>query len=763
METPSNLCDTCQAIKFDDAGITGGYASQDEGGHSILKFDEDRTLLEFDTGLDIRDSFPHFPLLSNSIAQNDCDCCRLLKTSILKGVVKNGYGYKRDLECRVSANYFWRSNNPVPGVSYEGLWALVIEIQLYEGQSSVQTWLRHRIIDRAEVLDPMTLEWIQSRLKSCPDCDKLPRDSFIPTRLLRVTHDSSYLVGMDEETTGIHNRDTIAYAALSYCWGAPDTAKSQLTTTKNTERERGIAISDDEMTSVLRDAIAVCRALSIPYLWIDALCIVQDSLEDWERESTQIGRIFSGAVVTICAWASESCLDSFLSKPKGLVIPFQSSIEADIRGTYTLTTGVTEALGSSTYLDMADSKWYTRGWTLQEQVMSKKILAFGSLGRHFICSHLRQTQQERLCFRPFFAQKSSILHPGKAEDLYRSWYNLIASQYAERLVTRATDRFPAISGIATMYQSVLNDKYVAGIWQRDLHRGLFWYISASDQRNTSWEDMLNQIVDVKPYIAPSWSWASRYHRLDFDHRPNLPYDDGLPRLWSKRYYNITPVIMLEGSDPHGRISSATLHITARSRKIQDEILVSGSLVDGDCIGYSGMSTKPQFQCQFDWGLAMDRQPLEKVSPGDLRLVLIGSIKTNDVSQEPLVSNSNKIEREIHEHSGRLARVTRFRQQVTVHLRNLSKRYRSALSKVLLFFERMSRAESGSHSSESELEAEDLTEEVDPDREEMSYGLIVYQLPDTANFIRVGVFHSAASDGWGLRLFEDCETVTLNLV
>jgi hypothetical protein len=61
-----------------------------------------------------------------------------------------------------------------------------------------------------------------------------------------------------------------------------------------------------------------------------------------------------------------------------------------------------------------------------------------------------------------------------------------------------SDIFPAISGLASRLGRTLGDDYVAGLWKRDLHRGLLWSAVSSTKR----------LQSLHRYRAPSWSWAS---------------------------------------------------------------------------------------------------------------------------------------------------------------------------------------------------------------------------------------------------------------
>lgn len=62
----------------------------------------------------------------------------------------------------------------------------------------------------------------------------------------------------------------------------------------------------------LRDAIEVTRSLSIPFIWIDALCISQDDRPDWERELQSMVQVYSRAIITIAASTFDHCDGGFL-------------------------------------------------------------------------------------------------------------------------------------------------------------------------------------------------------------------------------------------------------------------------------------------------------------------------------------------------------------------------------------------------------------------------------------------------------------------
>lgn len=87
------------------------------------------------------------------------------------------------------------------------------------------------------------------------------------------------------------------YVALSYVWGTG----SALKTTHETLSSRLSGFLVSELPSSVRDAVQITRRMGFEYLWVDALCIIQGDLEDWNHESALMARVYGGAAFTIMA------------------------------------------------------------------------------------------------------------------------------------------------------------------------------------------------------------------------------------------------------------------------------------------------------------------------------------------------------------------------------------------------------------------------------------------------------------------------------
>ena len=98
------------------------------------------------------------------------------------------------------------------------------------------------------------------------------------------------------------------YVALSYCWGS---AHHLRTTNENfSEMQKSIPI--ELLPQTIRDAFLVAQKLDIRYIWVDALCIIQDNADDWGSEAKRMGAIYANSYFTIAATAAKDSREGFL-------------------------------------------------------------------------------------------------------------------------------------------------------------------------------------------------------------------------------------------------------------------------------------------------------------------------------------------------------------------------------------------------------------------------------------------------------------------
>jgi hypothetical protein len=150
-----------------------------------------------------------------------------------------------------------------------------------------------------------SLKQLKSWISSCPDdCSSgwnlSSSGKVLPTRLLDV--------GFQDNCQDIrvisteYLPPTTIYLTLSHCWGTISFIK--LTTQTFTEMSQ--RIRHESLPRTFQDAVELTRCLGYRYIWIDSLCIVQDSREDWLQESSRMAQVYSRGLLNISATASDN-------------------------------------------------------------------------------------------------------------------------------------------------------------------------------------------------------------------------------------------------------------------------------------------------------------------------------------------------------------------------------------------------------------------------------------------------------------------------
>ncbi|KAG7409732.1 hypothetical protein Forpe1208_v010998 [Fusarium oxysporum f. sp. rapae] len=151
----------------------------------------------------------------------------------------------------------------------------------------------------------LALKWIKGCNRSHPICKEFqPRQSkWRPTRLIHVGSKSQH-------PRLIIPSVPVPYIALSYCWGTDNTVTLTEATLTPFQNEIPLA----SLPTTIRDAISTTRDLGYEYLWVDALCIIQDSKPDWIKESSQMGSMYGSAALTLAAAGTSSVQNSIFCR-----------------------------------------------------------------------------------------------------------------------------------------------------------------------------------------------------------------------------------------------------------------------------------------------------------------------------------------------------------------------------------------------------------------------------------------------------------------
>ena len=347
----------------------------------------------------------------------------------------------------------------------------------------------------------------------------------LPTRLIDVgpSQDSLKLYVTKPGESG-------RYLALSYCWGRNQSLKTTISSLMTWKS--GIPFA--AVPKTIQDAIIVTRKLKFRFLWVDCFCIVQDDDKDVAREIAKMAKIYSRAHITISAACSESSLKGFL------YVREREKATSRFRLPYQCPDGRKSVIELSPYEfhghEMEPIN--TRAWTLQESLLSPRLLIYGSRQLSWSCLGSQYSDgsndREWPASHPTVQRLDPIVHkalakptlaldvdvnawhtdpnyldtdvdswegmatnPEQLRSFTESWSKVI-EDFTQRELTNADDLLLAISGIASVYAKASQDSYVAGLWKSTLKLGLplLWCNRARLQPRGS------------RFRAPSWSWAS---------------------------------------------------------------------------------------------------------------------------------------------------------------------------------------------------------------------------------------------------------------
>ena len=327
----------------------------------------------------------------------------------------------------------------------------------------------------------------------------------LPTRVLRIQGSIEEPVVHLQENSAVKTYGK--YVALSYCWGRSSDQYILLTTSSINALTKGIDFK--KLPKTYQDAITTTITLELEYLWIDALCILQDQIVDWDTESQKMDQYYGNSIITLCVDSAEGLEAGFLEpKRSGLFDPLhiRQTLPSGERGNllisrhmYTHKRWDTKINNYTTGLWRANVEicpLATRAWALQERFLSPRKLHFGAEDTFWECRQHRDAE-------------GGISSLGKDPKLYElarrlakgsvtagEWYELV-EMYSERNLTKRSDTLQAISGLAKAFNACLAADYRAGLWMHDLHYGLAWIVEGRSSRE-----------QTRDATFPTWSWAS---------------------------------------------------------------------------------------------------------------------------------------------------------------------------------------------------------------------------------------------------------------
>ncbi|KAF2679884.1 HET-domain-containing protein, partial [Lentithecium fluviatile CBS 122367] len=305
------------------------------------------------------------------------------------------------------------------------------------------------------------------------------------------------------------------YLTLSHCWGNT----KFLTLCENNKEAFQESIPIHKLKRTFQDALYVTEKLGFRYIWIDSLCIVQDSPDnaDWKIEAAKMCEVYQNSTCNIGVSVAPQGDAGFLNRrnPNEFV-----PIKVRVPDSWLTVENVKKYSDNHAYLqlysywtEMWKGKLFERAWVLQEQLLvRRRNTPIGT--KHELADTARRNVHCSLVRGKYFENATKVLEarcgPTATSLVTMPWFNVLEARsdqvyymwdrvithFSRRQLSYPSDRLPAIQGIANEFEKKLKDRYMAGLWEGDLVRSLTW---ASERKYETIPDYSR---------APSWSWAS---------------------------------------------------------------------------------------------------------------------------------------------------------------------------------------------------------------------------------------------------------------
>ncbi|KAL0931264.1 heterokaryon incompatibility protein [Colletotrichum truncatum] len=350
----------------------------------------------------------------------------------------------------------------------------------------------------------LAYSWLQECVSSHKSCTSLQRSEpgWLPTRLVDISlqNDSQWRLVITAED--IPKNQSSLYMTLSYRW-SPE-PKILLSSSNLPMFRDGHPIADLPLT--FRDLVVVARRFGVRYVWIDCLCIIQDSIDDWEAEAPMMRHVYANSYCTVAATAS--------GDPDGGL--FRTRDPEAIRPGIVDSTLATESLSPHCIFNyeywnhqLYKGTLHQRGWVFQERFLSPRLLYFAEDQLMWECSEKHRcegfpngiphynSQKAEMFKKPEGDEKDTDSSDGAVMSYkdFLSWVGLVNS-YCRCRFSFPEDRLYAFAGVAKLFQEVTGDTYLAGMWRSRMLEQIGWSVLKPVHRLS------------RRYRAPSWSWAS---------------------------------------------------------------------------------------------------------------------------------------------------------------------------------------------------------------------------------------------------------------
>jgi hypothetical protein len=421
-------------------------------------------------------------------ATDGCPICKIFHSNLRSYDVRD-FG-RLSVKVNYSNEFFHAQHNS----ERDGELARAIQLQMPRSHGSSKlriTLLPSLNLGNQDCLS-QAAAWMQNCIVNHKRCNAhlgTTCSATLPARALHVSGTNARLVQM----THIDTKIITPYLTVSHKWmtqGMPKLLRCNL-------QKMQQSVQLHTLPAIFQDSILLARAIGICYVWIDSLCIIQDDSRDIETEISKMGQIYRNAILNVGALKTSHVAKATKYEHTGLFVDrncqepsaFQLTIQRinSKRDYFAHVEERGDFLNASPLME--------RGWVLQERLLSRRSIYFGSqawweCGEQLATNQYPHGLPEYMQYGGFYGVETpyritTILNPPKHYShydarvphlyyIYKSWDHIVTS-FSRRKLTFEQDYLPALSGIAQEFQIALKENYYAGLWERYMIRGLLWF------------------------------------------------------------------------------------------------------------------------------------------------------------------------------------------------------------------------------------------------------------------------------------------------
>ena len=300
------------------------------------------------------------------------------------------------------------------------------------------------------------------------------------------------------------------FVALSYVWGSVPMFVTTEDKLHSLSSPGGLNLWMHEIPNTIRDAMHVVRKLDLNYLWTDSICIVQDDKAELAHLIRRMDMIYASAYLTIVAAegsdANAGLRGTHSRIPRTTPRVFNCAEDLDLL-----------AAPNTVYGTLLSCPWSTRGWTLQEALLSSRLLIFTNGGMHFTCGSLswsedlhavseitappwKQVNENVFHFRARLTAEDRMTKPSVGTMWYLELWLQMVMDLSERKLKVETDILLAAAGLIAQLETFYRTRSLYGLPECHLEEFLSWSPMVPGslcRRRDSFQAPFN----------PSWSWS----------------------------------------------------------------------------------------------------------------------------------------------------------------------------------------------------------------------------------------------------------------